>query len=493
MCSYNVKLVVGFKHVGTPILDSDLLMLIMPQIPVMIVILVIEHIAIAKNFGKQSGYQVDTSQEILAQATANILGPFLGGYSCTGSFGASAVLSKAGVKTPLAGGFSALVLVLALYALTGVFYYIPKAALAGLIIHAVLNLIAGPRTILKYWQISPLESMIWILGVVMAVFTGLETSIYVTIALSLLLLLLRIARTDGQMLGTVIVESRANIQQTTDQSDKSYTTTASTGVHRNIFLPLNRTDASNPSISVSQPESGVFAYRFPEGLNYLNQALHYKRLSDYVFTHSKKTKRSTNGDQQEPLWCDFSRETLDDSELPFLKAIVVDCSTINSIDITSVQGLIDLRNTFDRWAHPSLVNWHFAGLHSRWARRSLARVGFGRASAQDISSIGHWAPVCAVTTSFGGATEADQALELKRCGDKPVSGDEVVPSPCEDNLDADPHKVVSTQEEPNAESLAKCAEPHKWRPLFALDRPFFHVDLEEALEVIATTTAVSRS
>jgi sodium-independent sulfate anion transporter 11 len=93
----------------------------------------------------------------MAQATANMLGPFLGEYSCTGSSGASAVLSKAAVRTPLAGPFSALIQLLILYTLTGVFYHIPRAALAGLIIHAVLNLVASPTTVIRYWQLSPYE------------------------------------------------------------------------------------------------------------------------------------------------------------------------------------------------------------------------------------------------------------------------------------------------------------------------------------------------
>ncbi|OQV08652.1 hypothetical protein CLAIMM_12885 [Cladophialophora immunda] len=193
----------GFKHSGVPRFDAELVRLVIPQTPIMMVILVIEHIAIAKNFGKQFGYQVIPSQEIMAQGTANLLGPFLGGYACTGSFGASAVLAKAGVKTPLAGLFSALILLLALYALTAVFYYIPRAALAGLIIHAVLNLVASPKTCYRYWRISPFEFLIWVVGVVVAIFTGLETSIYTTIGLSLFLLLVRIARTNGQFLGRV--------------------------------------------------------------------------------------------------------------------------------------------------------------------------------------------------------------------------------------------------------------------------------------------------
>jgi sodium-independent sulfate anion transporter 11 len=75
------------------------------------------------------GYNVITSREILASGMSNLSSSFVGGYVCTGSFGTSVVLSKASVRTPLVGVFSALILILVLYLLTPAFYYIPNAAL----------------------------------------------------------------------------------------------------------------------------------------------------------------------------------------------------------------------------------------------------------------------------------------------------------------------------------------------------------------------------
>src|SRR5262249_55668026 len=161
-----------FRHAGVPRLDADLLGLIAPELPAIVMILIIEHIAIAKSFGRIFNYTISPSQEILAQGAANLFGPFVGGYVCTGSFGASAVLSKAGARPPLAGLFSAMILVLALYALTSVFYYIPMAALGGLIIHAVSNLVTPPRALYRYWLLSPIELLIWVVGVALALFSS---------------------------------------------------------------------------------------------------------------------------------------------------------------------------------------------------------------------------------------------------------------------------------------------------------------------------------
>lgn len=472
----------GFVFAGPPSLDPQLLSLILPKSPAIIVILVIEHIAIAKNFGKQFGYQVLPSQEIMAQATANMLGPFLGGYSCTGSFGASAVLSKAAVRTPLGGLFSALVLLLALYALTAVFYYIPRAALAGLIIHAVLNLIASPKTVRRYWHLSPFECVIWIVGVVVAMFVGLETSIYTTIGLSLLLLLVRLARTHGQILGRVPVQ--AGSTHTTAQPKRDSIDTSKPLpdlASRDIYLPLDRRDASNPEVVVEGPYPGVFIYHFPEGFNYLNQALHLKTLTDHIRLHTRRTTPPTNVAKHDALWCDSSTSTSQNSTLPTLKAIVIDCSTVNNIDITSVQGLIDTRNALDRWASPTSVNWHFGGLRNRWSRRALATAGFGRISEKDRPSLGNWTPMYCLTTSFGGATEADVSSELIR-REKRLSAE------VESNDSS--QRQRTEQEEDASTEITSCTEVQttpdrhgELRPVFATDRPLFHADLAEAVAV----------
>jgi sodium-independent sulfate anion transporter 11 len=292
---------VGFSHAGPPKLSGELVKLILPELPAIIIILIIEHIAIAKSFGRMFNYTVIASQEILAQGASNVVGPFVGGYSCTGSFGASAVLSKAGVRTPAAGLFSAGLLVLALYVLTGVFFYIPMAALAALIIHAVSNLVATPATIYGYWRMNPIDLFIWVIGVVVAFFSSLEISMYVTISISAVVLLLGIARSNGKFMGSVKVY---DVTQTRDEEEKTKSDpdvkTASSGPHvaaeqddnpRYIFAPLDRKDGSNPNVEVKAPYPGVIIYRFPEGFNYTNHGNHIDALKSYIEKHTRRTTK----------------------------------------------------------------------------------------------------------------------------------------------------------------------------------------------------------
>lgn len=52
-------------------------------------------------------------------------------------------------------------------------------------------------------------------------------------------------------------------------------------------------------------------------------------------------------------------------------------SSVNNVDITSTQVLVDVRNQLDRYASPDSVEWHFVGIKTPWIRRALSSVGFG--------------------------------------------------------------------------------------------------------------------
>ncbi|ORY18639.1 sulfate permease-like protein [Clohesyomyces aquaticus] len=448
----------GFKHAGVPKMSPELFGLVAPELPAIIIILIIEHIAIAKSFGRIYGYTVIPSQEILAQGVSNALGTFIGGYACTGSFGASAVLTKAGVRTPLAGLFSAMILVLALYALTAVFYYIPMAALAGLIIHAVANLMTPPSALYKYWKLAPFELLIWIIGVTVALFVSLETSIYATIALSFALLLIRTARSQGNFLGQVqihrVIHPPPSLKTYNDNDTHSSSTDIDEPYHtstREAYLPLDNSHNPNPRIEVVAPYPGVFIYRFNEAFNYVNKAQHLDHLLSYIMSHTRRTKSDDGVPLKDRLWSDPINTAGSDASKPLLRAIILDCSTINNLDITSVQGLIDVRNTLDRYAAPAVVEWHFAGLQNRWARRALAVAGFGYPIPEGDERVGNWCPAYSVASSLAGATAEDRRKlgKLKR---EIGRGDE---------------------------------ERMQGEPIYGVDRPFFHIDLVDAVDMAA--------
>lgn len=288
----------GFTHAGAPRLDGKLVSAVLPDLPATVIILVIEHIAIGKSFGRINNYKVIPSQEIISISATNMLGPFVGAYASTGSFGGSAIYAKAGVRTPFAGVFTSCLLAMALYVLTVVLYYIPMASLAAMIMHAVLNLITSPEHVYKSWLISPPDGIIFFVGVLVSIFTSLEDGIYVTVALSLAVLLLRLARSHVRLMGRVQVhrypakkaagdDSSQSLLAKKDRSIPDYNVDS---VSKSAFLPFDRVDSSNPAIAVKSPSPGVFIYRFAAGFNYLNQAQHIDHILEHVTKETRRTK-----------------------------------------------------------------------------------------------------------------------------------------------------------------------------------------------------------
>ena len=426
-------------------MDTKLFGLVASELPAIIIILIVEHIAIAKSFGRIFGYTIVPSQEMIAQGASNMLSPFFGGYVCTGSFGASAVLSKAAVRTPLAGLFSAMVLVLALYALTAVFFFIPNAALAGLIIHCTFNLITAPKSLIKYWHFSPFELFVWVCGVAIAFFTNLETAIYVTVGLSFAMLLLRMARNPGRFRGAVGVSRVVR-----DSNEVRVEET------RRVYLPYDASGNLNSKVEVEPAYPGVFIYRFTENFNYINQASHIDYLTTYIKSHTRPTQIDNGVRPSDRLWCEAPASKNRDDNLPTLKAIVLDFSTVNVMDITSLNGLVELRKSLDRYAEPALVEWHFAGVHNSWTRRALSCAGFGYPAQDSVDSAGIWCPAYTVVT--------EELAELRR-------GEE-----------EGRRATVEAGSIKHAPASDVSEEKVQYTPIYGVERPFFHIDLHDAVD-----------
>ncbi|KAK2026582.1 sulfate permease [Colletotrichum zoysiae] len=486
----------GLTHVGPPDLSPKLISALLPDLPTTVIIIVIEHIAIGKSFGRVNNYTVQPSQELVSIGCTNLLGPFLGAYASTGSFGGTAILSKAGVRTPLAGLFNGAVLLLALYALTSVLYYIPMASLAALIVHAVANLVTSPDHVFKSWLMSPPDVFIYFAGVSVSVFTSLENGIYLTVALSAALLLLRVSRSRGRFLGRVRVHPHPGYAPAPaaaapghEDSDQSSVSSSQTLPHsgpasstarlpaHDVFLPLDRKDGTNPAVRVNEPHPGVFVYRFTEGFNYLNQAQHVDRLVEHVTRATRRTAAPRYDHPGDRPWDEAapppppSVETDTESPAtpkPLLRAIVLDCSAVNAVDSGAVEGLVDLRGQLDRWAAPEPVEWHFAGLHSRWARRALSVSGFG----------------CPTAGRLGSGFEAVFGL-AELAGRPPPPPPPVL---CEGRAGAgttcgagDPGDLSCSSLEKGGLGPKEGADA-RLGAVSGIDRPFFHLDLPSAVE-----------
>ncbi|CAF3020532.1 unnamed protein product [Rotaria sp. Silwood2] len=360
----------GFQNMGIPYIDRRLLSAFASYLPSTVIVLLIEHVAIAKSFGRINNYVIDPNQELIAIGVTNIFGPFFGAYPATGSFSRTAIKSKAGVRTPMAGVVSGVLIILGIYALPPMFYWISQASLAAVIIHAVGDLIAGPQTLKRFWQVSPIEFFIFWIGVIVTIFSTIEIGIYITVISSGALLLFRIAKARGQFVG------RVQVQQIKLSVDNYIRLTT-----RNIYVPLDHSDGSNPTIIPASAGNGIFIYRLNESFLYPNANHYVELMVEQIFRETKSGKPNMYGSLGEQPWnLKTSRHPEKDQQKddirPCLHALILDFSGVAHLDITGLQNLVDVRRQLDCYADKK-VNWHFVGLSRPWLKRALISAGFG--------------------------------------------------------------------------------------------------------------------
>ncbi|RDB24002.1 putative sulfate permease C3H7.02 [Hypsizygus marmoreus] len=434
----------GFKHIGQPSVESGLIAALAPELPVATIILLLEHIAISKSFGRLNGYKINPNQELIAIGVTNTIGSCFGAYPATGSFSRSALKSKSGVRTPAAGIVTSIIVIVALYGLTPAFYYIPTAGLSAVIIHAVADLVASPSQVYSYWRVSPLEFFIWAAAVLVTIFSSIENGIYTSIASSLALLLIRLAHPRGSFLGKVTLRG--------DASDNKEV--------REVFVPLKANGVTNPHVKITPPSPGVIVYRFEESYLYPNSSLVNSALVDYVKENTRRGKDMTNVKASDRPWNDpgpsrngGAADHVENEKRPSLHAVVLDFSLVSHIDTTAVQALIDARTEIDKWAdHP--VEFHFATILSPWIHRALTAGGFGLGISS--SMIPH--DLAAVVPYRDGRTSFDAS--------------DIGQDSRTDDLEGGDMKKSST------DSIEQSSE---LEPIVATDTPFFHIDLQAAV------------
>uniref|UniRef100_A0A8C2BEQ0 Sodium-independent sulfate anion transporter n=1 Tax=Cyprinus carpio TaxID=7962 RepID=A0A8C2BEQ0_CYPCA len=141
---------------GTVITFSDIAKDLGGGLAVIPLMGVLESIAIAKAFSSKNNYRIDANQELFAIGLTNIMGSFVSAYPVTGSFGRTAVNSQTGVCSPAGGIVTGVIVLLSLAFLMPLFYYIPKASLAAVIICAVSPMIDF-RVPVQLWRVKRLD------------------------------------------------------------------------------------------------------------------------------------------------------------------------------------------------------------------------------------------------------------------------------------------------------------------------------------------------
>jgi sulfate transporter 4 len=251
-----------------------------------------ESIAIAKSLAAKHKYEVSPTTELFALGVANVLGSMTSSYPVTGSFSRSAVNNQVGAQTQLAGLITGLLLLVTLLVLTPLFYFLPKFALAAIVISSVTNLVDYKEAI-HLLKVKNQDCLLWFIAFFGTLFLGVQIGLILAVGSSLSLVIIESIRPQMAVLWRL----------------------PNTPIYRNVKQE-----------SAGQFVPGVVILRIGASMYFANVSF----IRDYI---SK-------------MLAEFSEATAlnigeSDSATP-IKYIVIEMTPVQSIDSTAVHMLADM-------------------------------------------------------------------------------------------------------------------------------------------------------
>lgn len=159
-------------------------------------------ISTASAFAARSGEKVHGNQEMLGIGAANLAAGFFQGFAVSTSASRTAVAERSGAKTQLTGVVGAVLIVLMIILVPGLFRNLPQPALAAVVITASLSLADIPGTV-RLWHQRKVEFLLSIAAFLGVTLLGVLPGIAIAVGLSILNVFRRAWRPYETELGRV--------------------------------------------------------------------------------------------------------------------------------------------------------------------------------------------------------------------------------------------------------------------------------------------------
>ncbi|KAG5560195.1 hypothetical protein RHGRI_003473 [Rhododendron griersonianum] len=252
-----------------------------------------EGIAVGRSFAMFKNYHIDGNKEMIALGMMNIAGSCTSCYLTTGPFSRTAVNFNAGCKTAVSNIVMAMAVMFTLLFLTPLFHYTPLVVLSSIIIAAMLGLM-DYEAVVHLWKVDKFDFVVCIGSYLGVVFGSVEIGLVVAVVISLLRVLLFVARPKTHVLGNI---PNSVAFRSIDQ------------------YPVAR---SIPGILILQIDAPIYF----TNANYLRE-----RIS---------------------RWVDEEEDKLKSSLEIGLQYVILDMSAVGSIDTSGISMLEEIKKTLDR-------------------------------------------------------------------------------------------------------------------------------------------------
>ncbi|XP_022728352.1 sulfate transporter 3.1-like isoform X1 [Durio zibethinus] len=252
-----------------------------------------EGVAVGRSFAMFKHYHIDGNKEMVAIGTMNIVGSCFSCYLTTGPFSRSAVNFNAGCKTAMSNVIMAIAVMFTLLFLTPLFHYTPLVVLSAIIMAAMLGLIDYEAAI-HLWKVDKFDFVVCMGAYIGVVFASVEVGLVIAVAISLLRLLLFVARPRTFVLG--------NIPNST--------------IYRNVDQYPNTNNV--PGVLILEIDAPIY---------FANSSYLRERIS---------------------RWIDEEEDKLKSTGETGLQYVILDMSAVGNIDTSGTSMLEEVKKTTDR-------------------------------------------------------------------------------------------------------------------------------------------------
>ncbi len=267
----------GLPSIGLPEVRLRDLWVLLPGALGMFLVVFSEGLGAADVFASKHKYDLKPDQELIAYGAANISSGLCGGLVAGGSLSQSSVNDSAGARTPISLLVAAVLGLVTVVALMPLFTDLPEAVLAALIIFAVARLMKF-RQMQGFYRLQKAEFWLGMIALLGVLILDVLPGLAIAVLFSLVYVIYKSSRPHVSVLGRV------------------------------PGLPAAYTDIQRHS--EDQPVEGLIIFRLNAPLYFANSPLIYSRLKELV-----------------------------DKSLPPPKAVIIDMSACDNLDITSLEML----------------------------------------------------------------------------------------------------------------------------------------------------------
>ncbi|CAN6462861.1 unnamed protein product [Victoria cruziana] len=257
------------------------------------VIALAEGIAVGRSFAMFKNYHIDGNKEMVAFGMMNIVGSCTSCYLTTGPFSRSAVNFNAGCKTAMSNIVMATAVMITLLFLTPLFHYTPLVVLASIIISAILGLIDYEAAI-HLWKVDKVDFCVCMGAYLGVVFCSVEIGLVIAVSISVLRVILFIARPRTSVLGN---------------------------------LPNTSVFRSNSQYPFAMSVPGILVLQINSPIYFANSGYLRERISRWIYEEEDKLKAS--GDS-----C--------------LQYVILDMTAVGCIDTSGISFLEETKKNIER-------------------------------------------------------------------------------------------------------------------------------------------------